>query len=221
MMPWYVFALVDRPPAERQGRGLANALAVCRVPGAFAVVERRADVPPAELGALRTHDAVVARIAGAVPAILPVRFGTLLELDDLEETLAEREEELAEAFALVRGRVQFTWRVARGAQGAQGASGASCARGASGAGGASGASGARGAQGLGAEARRAKAAAMTGTEYLKHAAAKAAPPAAFRAIRETLRPLVVGERYQPATATLPNLRLRVTGPSPAFAFARD
>jgi hypothetical protein len=211
MMPWYVFALVDRPPAGRQGRGLANALAVCRVPGAFAIVERRADVPPAELGTLRTHDAVVARVASAVPAILPVRFGTLLEIEDLDETLADREEELAEAFALVRGRLQFTWRGARGARGAAGAAGA-----------------------------------MTGAEYLKRAAAKAAPPAAFRAIREALGPLVVGERYQPATAALPESLyhlvdraraaryrdlagtlhgpagpVRVSGPFPPFAFVPD
>ena len=48
-----------------------------------------------------------------VPAILPVRFGTLLESEELEEALQDRDEEIAEAFALVRGRVQFTWRAGR------------------------------------------------------------------------------------------------------------
>jgi hypothetical protein len=38
MMPWYVFALVDRPPAARAGRGLAGALALRRVRGGFGVV---------------------------------------------------------------------------------------------------------------------------------------------------------------------------------------
>ena len=113
-MPWYVFALVDRPPARRQGRGLASALAVREVPGGYAVVERRADVPPAELGSLAKHAAVVTRIGAAVPAILPVRFGTLLELDEMNEALEDREEELADAFETVRGRVQFTWRAERG-----------------------------------------------------------------------------------------------------------
>src|SRR5262245_53719204 len=110
MMAWYVFALVDRPPAERQGRGLAGALAARAVPGGFAMVERRADVPPVELGALKQHDVVIARLAGAVPSILPVRFGTLLEMEEIEEALQDREDEIAEAFAAVRGRVQFTWR---------------------------------------------------------------------------------------------------------------
>jgi len=217
MMPWYVFALVDRPPGKRQGRGLASALAVREVPGGFAVVERRADVPPAELGSLTKHDAVVARLAASVPAILPVRFGTLLELDEMDEALEDREEELAEAFELVRGRVQFTWRVARGARGAQGAQGA------------------RGAKDP-----------MSGTEYLLRAAGKAAPPVAFRTIREKTRPIVAAERYQAATPSLPESlyhlverddieryqgmaatlaaaapATRVTGPFPPFAFAPE
>lgn len=109
-MPWYVFALVDRPPAVPPGRGLGGAVSARRVPGGFAIVERRADVPPADFDTLRRHDAAVARVAGEVPAILPVRFGTLLELEEMEEALAEREKEIAEAFDAVRGRVQFTWR---------------------------------------------------------------------------------------------------------------
>jgi hypothetical protein len=72
------------------------------------------------------------------------------------------------------------------------------------------------------------------------------PPAAFRAVREKLRPLVVRERYQPVTASVPaslyhlvdrgsverygliarklaasTPTLRVTGPFPPFAFTPD
>src|SRR5262249_49733910 len=101
-MPWYVFALVDAPPAGGPGRGLRGALRARPAAGGSAIVERRADVPPAELGSLRAHQAVVSRLANAVPAILPVRFGTLLEEDALDEVLNERDEEIAEAFALVR-----------------------------------------------------------------------------------------------------------------------
>ncbi len=65
------------------------------------------------MNALKQHDAIVARIWTRVPAILPVRFGTLLELDELRELLAGRDEDLADAFALVRERAQFTWRSMR------------------------------------------------------------------------------------------------------------
>ena len=46
-----------------------------------------------------------------MPAILPVRFGTLLEADHLDEATRERDDEIAEAFDVVRDRVQFTWRI--------------------------------------------------------------------------------------------------------------
>ena len=83
------------------------------MPGGFAIVERRVDVPPAEFGTLKQHDVVVARLARDVAAILPVRFGTLLEWEEIEQALEERGDEIADAFDRVRGRVQFTWR-ARG-----------------------------------------------------------------------------------------------------------
>lgn len=224
-MAWYVFALVDERPRSRQGSGLAGPLAARAVAGAFAIVERRGDVPPVDFGTLRKHDAVVTRLAGAVPAILPVRFGTLLEMEEIEDSLADRDEEIADAFDAVRDRVQFTWRRARGASGARSARGAQ---------------GARSAQGA------AGAAQLSGTEYLRRAAGKQAPPAAFRGPREKLRPLVAAERYQPATASLPDSlyhlvdrgaveryqllaqklasaspALRVTGPFPPFAFTPD
>ena len=209
-MAWYVFALVDQPPRSRPGRGLAGALAPRKIPGGFAIVERRADVPPAEFGTLKAHQAVVARIADAVPAILPVRFGTLLEMEEIEEALQEREQEIADAFAMVRGRVQFTWRRPRS------------------------------------EVRRPKSGATSGTEFLRRVAAKGRPPAAFKSITKTLQPLITGERYQPATPSMPDSlyhlvertgkaryrraaerlaaatpALRVTGPFPPFAFTPD
>ena len=112
--PGMCFALVDAIPAGRAGKGLSGALSRPQVSGGFVVVERRADVPPVEFGSLQKHQDVVARLATQVPAILPVRFGTLLEPEHLEEALQERDEEIAEAFDLVRGRVQFTWRIEDG-----------------------------------------------------------------------------------------------------------
>jgi hypothetical protein len=113
-MALYVFAIVDAPPAKR-GRGLSGPLAVRRIEGGFAAVERRADVPPFDFGTLQAHERIVERLAALVPAILPVRFGTLLDSSDLELSFVERAEELREAFDRVRGRVQFTWRTAAAA----------------------------------------------------------------------------------------------------------
>jgi hypothetical protein len=191
-MAWYVFALVDKVPSSRPGKGLGGALSVLAVGDAFAVVERRADVPPVDFGPLQKHQDVVNRLAALVPAILPVRFGTLLERDALEEALHERDDDISGAFALVRGRVQFTWRK-RGAR--------------------TDARGARETRGGRRETRGARRAApdvlsavrAPGTEYLREAAraSKPAPPAAWRALRSKLAPLFAAERYQPATATLP------------------
>jgi hypothetical protein len=222
-MAYYVYALVDERPAGRLGRGLGGAVSLRAVPGGFAVLERRADVPPAEFGTLKTHDALVAAVAHRVPAILPLRFGTLLELEEIEAALQDREEELAEAFALVRNRMQFTWR--RRTPVAHKTAAAATARAVAG-----------------------RITPGTGTAYLRRAAraASPSPPAVFRICREKLRPLIVQERYQPATASLPDSlyhlvdrasaaryrlvaeklasstpALRVTGPWAPFAFTPD
>jgi len=175
-MAWYVFALVDAVPSSRPGTGISGPLSMLRLGHAFAVVERRADVPPVEFGSLEKHQDVVTRLASRVPAILPVRFGTLVDREALADALADRDDEITGAFALVRNRVQFTWRkrVARG-------------------------------EGRGADKPGPKRDGVSGTDYLRHAAraAKPAPPAAWRALRSKLAPLFAAERYQPATATLP------------------
>jgi Gas vesicle synthesis protein GvpL/GvpF len=235
-MGWYVFALVDAIPTGRAGKGLTGALSLRKLPSGFVVVERRADVPPTEFGSLKKHQDVVARLATQVPAILPVRFGTLLETAHLEEALQERDEEILEAFDLVRGRVQFTWRIKRrpgiGDRG-------------SGAGDRGSGIGDQG-SGIGATVKRGLP--KTGAEYLRRAA-KAANPAAppvFRALRTKLAPLTDKQRYQPATPAIPeavyhlveqknvdryaaaagalkktNPQLTVSGPFPPFAFAPE
>jgi hypothetical protein len=214
-MAWYVFALVDRVPSGVAGRGLTGALALRKLAGAYALVERRADVPPVAFGTLKKHQDVVSRVAKQVPAILPVRFGTLLESADLEEAVEERDEEIAGAFDLVRDRVQFTWRTSKPRREARGAS--RDAR-----------QPASGAEYLRRAAR----------------AANPAAPAAFRALQPTLAPLAVRQRYQPGTPALPEAvyhlvdksdarryaaeaaalkdtspMLTVTGPFPPYAFA--
>lgn len=219
-MAWYVFALVDAIPSRRAGKGLSGPLSIRKLAGAFAVVERRADVPPIAFGSLTKHQDVVARLAAQVPAILPVRFGTLLESEHLEEAAGERDDEIAEAFDLVRGRVQFTWRTAGGGRSEAG----------------------------GRKTGKADTLPKTGTAYLRRAAraANPAPPAAFRALGRKLAPLVTKQRYQPGTPAIPEAvyhlvdktkvdryvaaaaalktessRFTVTGPFPPFAFAPE
>ena len=218
-MPWYVFALVDEGPIRPLGRGLGGPLRARPSAGAFAIVERRSDVPPAALGSMRAHHNVVSRLANRVPAILPVRFGTLLDEEGLDEVLADRDQEIAEALGLVRHRVQFTWRVGLSTAGKSGPARPSAA-----------------------------VADGSGADYLRRAAkaAAAAPPSVFRLLRDRLRAFVVRERYQPASTGIPDTlyqliektsvdryaamadalilthpALTVSGPWPPFAFAAE
>lgn len=110
-MPLYVYALVDAAPGKA-GRGISGAVSVREIAGGFAVVERRADVPPLDFGTLKIHEQVINRLALLSPAVLPVRFGTLMTSDELDDALEDRTDDLQEAFDTVRGRVQFTWRSA-------------------------------------------------------------------------------------------------------------
>jgi len=230
-MPWYVFALVDAVPKGTPGKGLTGNLSLREVPGGLAVVERRADVPPMEFGTLQKHQAVVARLCERVPAILPVRFGTLLEGEEIEEVLQERDGEIAEAFSVVRRRVQFTWRRTKDTKEAKETKEQRTKE-----------------RKTKERVRDPRGEAETGTEYLLRAArAKSpAPPPAFRALRSKVAPLVAAERYQPAAAQLPaslyhlvdrsaieryevigeaiahaSPGLRMSGPFPPFAFAPE
>jgi Gas vesicle synthesis protein GvpL/GvpF len=234
-MGWYVYGLVDARPSGRPARGLSGPLSVRAHAGVLVVVERRADVPPAEFGTLRKHQAAVLAIAARVPAIVPVRFGTLLEAEEIDEALEGRQPEIEEAFALVRGRVQFTWRRPRRTRNIVQPKPTSAGNSASpiGAGSDPGSGSAGG----------------SGAAYLRRAARAAGgtqPPAAFRAPHESLAGLIVQQRYEPATAALPEslyhlvdraaatryrkaaamvLRttpaLRMTGPWPPFAFVPE
>jgi len=110
-MAWYVFALADRPPRAAGVPGFTSAVTFRRAAGFYAAVERRRDVPPPELGSLERHQRVVERLSARVPAILPVRFGSLLTTDEIEDALEGRREDVADALDLVRGRRQMTWRL--------------------------------------------------------------------------------------------------------------
>jgi Gas vesicle synthesis protein GvpL/GvpF len=108
----YVYALLGDGPPPDPGAGLgAEPLRVLRVGDLGAAVGEMAERPALSEAALRAHDAVVRRLAGAVDAILPVRFGALLPEGALTDALATRAVELRRALALVAGREQMTLRV--------------------------------------------------------------------------------------------------------------
>jgi len=109
----YVYALLAETPRGDAGPGLdAEPLRFVRVDGVLAAVGDMAAAPPITPTTLRAHDAVVRRLAAAVDAILPVRFGTLLDGERaLADAVAARAPRLREALALVAGREQMTLRV--------------------------------------------------------------------------------------------------------------
>jgi len=113
-MSQYVYALLAERPHGDAGPGLdAEPLRFVRIDGVLAAVGDMAAAPPVTPTTLRAHDAVVRRLAAAVDAILPVRFGTLVDGDEraLADAVAGRAPRLREALALVAGREQMTLRV--------------------------------------------------------------------------------------------------------------
>ena len=112
-MSAYVYALLAEAPRGDAGAGLdAEPLRFVPVGDVLAAVGDMAAPPAVSVRTLRAHDDVVRRLAAAVDAILPVRFGTLLDGETaLAEAIAGRAPRLREALALVTGREQMTLRV--------------------------------------------------------------------------------------------------------------
>ena len=108
----YVYALLGDAPAPDAGAGLRDEpLRVVRVGDLLVAVGDMAESPAVSEATLRAHDAVIRRLADAVDAILPVRFGSLLPESGLADVLGSRARELSEALAMVAGRQQMTLRV--------------------------------------------------------------------------------------------------------------
>lgn len=110
MPPLYVHALTsERVRSWRSGDRKIESVPVGPV---FAVCERRATVPPLTEEELRHQHSIVTRIATHSVAVLPARFGSLIEEDELLRIVAQRAGAIGDAMALVRNRVQMTVRVA-------------------------------------------------------------------------------------------------------------
>ena len=109
MASLYVHALTDVPlGAWNDGRRRIESLAV---EGLFAVCERRSTSPPISEAELRWQHAIVQRIAEAVPAALPARFGSLVDEAELALMIRDRRDVIRAALDRVRGRVQMTVRI--------------------------------------------------------------------------------------------------------------
>ena len=108
-MALYVLALTDAP-VDLRNLGVRRLHSV-PIDGFHVVCQRRPDAPRASEAELRAQHALILELAGRVRAILPARFGTLLEAAELRRVVRTHREEIRQALDVVRDRVQVTIRV--------------------------------------------------------------------------------------------------------------
>ena len=113
MTSLYLYAVLGAVPAPPLGEGMVQEpLRMVECHGVVAAAGAMTAAPALSPEALRGHDAVVRRLARAVDALIPARFGTLAPD---ERTLCERLERagasLRDALASVTGREQMILRV--------------------------------------------------------------------------------------------------------------
>jgi hypothetical protein len=89
-------------------------LRAIRRSGVAAFVSDVRQAPKATPYQLRRHHRIVAGLAGQLPSILPVRFGTVMDEGELAAILVMRHRSLTTALRHVRGRVQMTLRIPAG-----------------------------------------------------------------------------------------------------------
>jgi hypothetical protein len=220
MSALYVFALTNQPaPPLRHGN---RRIEFIEVGGIHAAVERVASRPAVSEAALRTQHDIVMKIAARVDAILPARFGALLDKEELESLVTLRLAPIRETLELVSGRVQMTVRVFSSAE-------QSVSR-----------------QAAHADQRSAASAAASGTRYLEQRRREASPALSghAEAISAAVREIVRVERshrgegrvdwtlyhlvdrgalpqYERALEPFRSPAVAVTGPWPPFAFVPD
>lgn len=109
----YLYAILGGPPASPPGAGMrGEPLRIVECGGVWAAAGEMDDAPTATPETLRGHDAVVRRLATLTDAVLPARFGALASDDrDLCERIARAPGAVREALARVAGREQMILRV--------------------------------------------------------------------------------------------------------------
>jgi hypothetical protein len=103
-----VYAITARPCALNAGGVRLRAIGGGPVWATAALVRRAPAVTPASL---RRYHRIVTAIAAASPAVLPVRFATLMEEPELLAVLRARRTALAAALRHVRDHAQMTVRL--------------------------------------------------------------------------------------------------------------
>ena len=113
MSPLYLYAVLAGAPAGPLGAGMLDEpLRLIDCDGVFAAAGELSSAPPLGPETLRGHDAVVRRLAAASEALLPARFGTITPDEaQLRDQLARGVEGLREALGRVAGREQMILRI--------------------------------------------------------------------------------------------------------------
>jgi hypothetical protein len=111
--PRYLYAILGAAPAAPLGTGMADEpLRLIACDGLFAAAGEMTAAPALTPDALRGHDRVVRRLATLAEAVLPARFGALADDDDdLCDRIARAPGAVREALAQVAGREQMIVRV--------------------------------------------------------------------------------------------------------------
>jgi hypothetical protein len=109
MSSLYVFALTGGKAVPFSAA--EHRIEFVKADAVYAAVERLDERPAVSEEALRTQHDIVVRIAAKVDAILPARFGSFVDLEELARIVELRRAAIRDALDLVRGRVQMTVRV--------------------------------------------------------------------------------------------------------------
>ena len=110
-MPLYIHAITDAPVMpweEDDGRRIES----IEIDGIYVIAERRETAPPVNEAELQRQHALVLRVSDAVPAVIPARFGSLLEARELAAVLRQRQDLIKTTLDHVRDSVQMTLRIA-------------------------------------------------------------------------------------------------------------
>jgi hypothetical protein len=104
----YVYALTDTALGTwTDGDRILESIPVDRF---FAVSERRDSPPSLDEAELRRQHSIVSRIAEYAPALLPARFGSLVNAEEMAAIVRQRQAVIHQALDRVRGMAQMTIR---------------------------------------------------------------------------------------------------------------
>jgi len=223
----YVYAIVDAPIALADTAGFTQEpLMLVPGPGCWLAAGWIAAAPTPSGEALRAQDAVVRLLAARAEALLPLRFGTAFENETALQRRLERfnPDHVRAALSRVRGCEQMTLRAFHPASAPAPAPTPAITPGA-----------ASGGPGTAYLTQRAAALAIDLPALLQPLRAALAPLVRDELLDPAHRPPLIGAAYHliargdadryraivAACALPPGITVRMSGPSPAYAFAQD